>query len=80
MVEQEEAKFIKDEELFEEILEKLNKVKSTLYIEDDDLALYIYQQYQWSEDKWYNFFNDDWEEFRTRAQAYDPNTVGLACQ
>lgn len=47
-----------------------------LYIEDNDLVLYIYQQYQWNSEKLVDFFTDDWEQFRNRMQSYEPKIVG----
>jgi hypothetical protein len=41
----EEPKFIKDDELYEEIIGKTVEAKNMLFIEDIDLSLYIFQQY-----------------------------------
>lgn len=59
--EQFEAKFVRDEELYAELLEKANYVRNILNIDSEDLALYLLHAYQWNEEKLTNhYFEHDW--------------------
>lgn len=65
--EQFEAKFVKDEELYAEMLEKVAYVRSVVNVDSEDLCLYVLHNYQWNEEKLANFyFTEDWT---TLAQA-----------
>lgn len=47
--EQFEAKFVKDEELYAEMLEKAAEVRAIVNIPNDDLCLYLLHKYQWNQ-------------------------------
>ncbi len=68
--EQFESRFIRDDELYSDILAQLPEIRNIIFIDHDDVCLYFYQHYAWNIEKLTTlFFNENWDLLKANATS-----------